>query len=260
MPHDDDLRLHHTQTGMTISPELFEKLYLTPKVPDSKSQRANPNALGFTGFVVSTFTFAVVNMGWGGANNLAGVAGIFFFVGPVLLILATIFAWYMNEFFAMMVQGLFSVFWLSFGLLQLPTLGLAAAYSPTGNAAEGAASKGYNATIGLYLIVWGFALLTFFVFCLKTNIVFSAIFGTVTIAAWVLAGAYFRVGAGDYVMALRLQKTGGAILFVTAALGWYMTIVIMSYEMRMPFNLPVGDLSHLWPSTDRPIGDVEKQA
>ena len=61
-----------------------------------------------------------------------------------------------------MVMSLFAVFWLSFGPLQMPTLGLAAAYSATGNAADGAASKEYNAVVGLYLIVWGFALLTFF--------------------------------------------------------------------------------------------------
>jgi succinate-acetate transporter protein len=83
----------------------------------------------------------------------------------------------------MMVMSLFAVFWLSFGLLQVPTLGLAAAYSATGDAAEGAASKEYNAVIGLYLIVWGFALFTFWIFTLKTNAVFAGIFGFVTLAA-----------------------------------------------------------------------------
>ena len=108
----------------------------------------------------------------------------------------------------MMVMGLFTVFWLSFGLLQLPTLGLAAAYSKTGNAAEGAASPEYNAVIGLYLIVWGFALFTFWIFTLKTNIIFAGIFIFVTIAAWILAGAYFKVASGDYVMAGHLQTVG----------------------------------------------------
>ena len=133
-------------------------------------------------------------------------SGIFLFVGPVLLVLSTIFEWIMGNFFPMMVMGLFSVFWLSFGLLQLPTLGLAAAYSTTGtNAAEGAASVAYNAAIALYLIVWGFALFTFFIFTLKTNTVFAMIFGLVSIAAWVLAGAYWKVSTGDYVMAGHLQ-------------------------------------------------------
>ena len=101
-----------------------------------------------------------------------------------------------------MVMGLFTVFWLSFGLLQLPTLHLTAPYAADG----GAASPEYNAVIALYLIVWGFALLTYFVFTLKTNTIIALIFFFVTIASWVLAGAYFRVASGDYVMAGHLQK------------------------------------------------------
>lgn len=132
--------------------------------------------------------------------------GIFFFVGPLLLTLGLIFEWIMGNFFSMMVMGLFAVFWLSFGLLQLPTLALTSAYSATGDAAEGAASVGYNATIALYLIVWGFALFTFFIFTLKTNIIFAGIFFFVTIAAWVLSGAYWKVASGDYVTAVQLQK------------------------------------------------------
>ena len=105
-----------------------------------------------------------------------------------------------------MVMSLFSVFWLSFGLLQLPSLGLAAAYSATGNALEGSLSKEYNAVIGIYLIVWGFALFTFWILTLKTNTVFALIFLFTTMGAWVLAGAYFHVGSGDYVTAEKLQK------------------------------------------------------
>ena len=105
-----------------------------------------------------------------------------------------------------MVMGLFAVFWLSFGMLQLPTLGLAAAYSASGtNFAEGLASPEYNATIGIYLVVWGFALFTFWIFTLKTNCIFAGIFGLVTTASWVLAGAYFKVSTGDYGTAASLQ-------------------------------------------------------
>ena len=60
------------------------------------------------------------------------------------------------------------------------------------NAAEGAASVEYNAVIGIYLIVWGFALLTFFIMTLKTNAVIAGIFFFVTIASWILSGAYFK--------------------------------------------------------------------
>ncbi|TKX24211.1 alcS-like protein [Elsinoe australis] len=246
--------LQHTMTSGTtvmMSEAMFEKLYLTPKTErgsDNTKRFANPTPIGLVGFVISTFTFSMVLMGWGGANGLYGVAGIFFFTGPVLLILALIFEWIMGNFFPMMVMGLFAVFWLSFGMLQLPTLGLAAAYSTTGdNMAEGMASPAYNAVIALYLLVWGFALLTFFIFTLRTNAVFASIFLFVTIGVFILSGAYWKVSTGDFSQAQTLQKAGAALLFVVAILGWYMTFVIMSYEMKMGLKLPLGDLSHFWP-------------
>lgn len=82
----EDEKLRQTETNIsrvmssgavTISPELFEKLYLTPKTPhtgDNLKRFANPTPLGFVGFVISTMSFAMVSMGWGGANGLAGVA------------------------------------------------------------------------------------------------------------------------------------------------------------------------------------------
>ncbi|KAG8629169.1 hypothetical protein KVT40_003034 [Elsinoe batatas] len=245
--------LQHTMTAgtITMSEAMFEKLYLTPKTErrgDNIKRFANPTPLGLVGFVISTFTFSMVLMGWGGANGLYGVAGIFFFTGPVLLILALIFEWIMGNFFSMMVMGLFAVFWLSFGLIQLPTLGLAAAYSASGdNFAEGMASPAFNAVLAIYLLVWGFALFTFFIFTLRTNAIFASIFLFVTIGAFILSGAYWKVSTADYAMAMTLQKTGAAFLFVVAILGWYMTFVIMSYEMGLGLSLPVGDLTRFWP-------------
>lgn len=131
-------------------------------------------------------------------------SGIFFFTGPVLLFLSTVFLWIQSQFFPMMVCGMFCVFWLSFGLLQLPTLGLAAAY-PNG----GAASKEMNAVIALYLLVWGFALFTFWLFTIRINAVFAGIFLFVTVGSWVLSGAYWKVSQGDFHTALKLQKVRG---------------------------------------------------
>ncbi|KAI1277851.1 GPR1/FUN34/yaaH family-domain-containing protein [Xylaria sp. FL0933] len=250
--HDVEKGLHRTDTTVTMPPELFEKLYLTPKVPkvgDYNLRFANPTALGFVGFVISTFTFSMVLMGWGGSEGFAPVVGIFFFTGPLLLTFAMVFEWIMGNFFPMMVMGLFSVFWLSFGVIQLPTLNLSLPYATSGDP-TGATSPAFNTDVGLYLIVWGFALFTFFIFTLKINTVFALIFGLVSTACWILAGAYFKVAAGDFTAAGRLQTAGGALLFVVAALGWYMTFIIMAGEMRITLNLPVGDLSRFWPRTD----------
>jgi uncharacterized protein len=56
--HDSDrieykVPLTHTATNITISPELFEKLYLAPKVPhasENVAKYANAVPLGFLGF------------------------------------------------------------------------------------------------------------------------------------------------------------------------------------------------------------------
>lgn len=116
-----------------------------------------------------------------------------------------IFEWIMGNFFPMMVMGLFTVFWLSFGMLQLPGLGLGAAYATEADP-TGTLSPEYNAAVALYLIVWGFGLLTFFVFTLKINVIFALIFFLTTTATWVLAGAYWKLVSADYEAAGKLQK------------------------------------------------------
>jgi succinate-acetate transporter protein len=132
-------------------------------------------------------------------------SGIFFFVGPVLLTFAMVFEWIMGNFFPMMVQGLFLVFWTSFGMLQLPTLQLGAPYA-TASDPTGLASAEYNAVVAMYLIVWGFALFTFFVFTCRINAVFAVIFLLVTVVVWVLAGAYLKLSWGEYDASSKLQK------------------------------------------------------
>lgn len=47
------------------------------------------------------------------------------------------------------------------------------------------------------------------------------------------------------------------MLFVVAALGWYMSFVIMAAEMQLPVKLPVGDLSRFWPSANREVAVEE---
>ncbi|CAK3902640.1 Clavaminate synthase [Lecanosticta acicola] len=259
--HVHKVDLGHATSGVTLSPELFEKLYLQPKMTQY-ARFANPTPMGLVGFVISTFTFSMVLMGWGGASGFPAVVGIFFFVGPLMLTLAAIFNWIMGNFYPMMATSLFAVFWLSFGMLQLPSLGLAAYYSPDGtNATEGASSAGYNTVIGLYLVVWGFAFLTYLIFAMKTNVVFAAIFFYAAVAVWVLAGAYFKTATGDYTTAGHCQTAAGALLFVVSVLGWWIVVAMMAAEMRIGINIPIGDLSHFWNDTKsaEKVSDVEKQ-
>jgi len=132
--------------------------------------------------------------------------GIFYFTGPVLLLLASVFEWVMGNFFSMIVMGMFAVFWLSFGVLETPAWGIAASYSVTGDVAQGEASIGYNAGVALYLIIWGFWLFTMFIFTLKTNVVTALIFLGAFTGCFIFSGSHWKVSTGDHEVAMRLQK------------------------------------------------------
>jgi succinate-acetate transporter protein len=139
--------------------------------------------------------------------------------------------WIMGNFFSMMVMGMFAVFWLSFGVLQTPSWGIAASYSATGNAAEGAATKGYNAAVALYLLVWGFWLFTTWIFTLKTNTVFALIFFFAFVSNFIFSAAYWKVSTGDYAMAMKLQHVRNTSLNSVSeiseliAVGWRRNIL-----------------------------------
>ncbi|ERS99033.1 hypothetical protein HMPREF1624_04228 [Sporothrix schenckii ATCC 58251] len=256
---DEEKGLNRTQTAVTMSPELFEKLYLTPKVPHAGNnikRFANPTPLGFMGFVIAGFSFSMILMGWGGASGAQPIVGIFFF-GAMLLIVASIFEWIMGNFFSMLTMGVFGVFWLSFGLLLFPTLNLTAPYV-TADDPTGLASPAWNAGLALFLIVWGFVILTLTIFTLKINVVFVVIYCILIAFSFVMSGCYWRLSHGDVHGAAKLQKAAGALLFAAAALGWYITTIIIAGEMRFPLPLPVGDLSHLWPETNVALADDKR--
>ncbi|PMD57430.1 uncharacterized protein K444DRAFT_615882 [Hyaloscypha bicolor E] len=86
--------------------------------------------------------------------------------------------------------------------------------------------------------------------------IFAAIFFFAFLSSFIFSGAYWKVSTGDYDMAMKLQKTGGATFFILAILGWYITVVMMAAEMRMTISLPVGDLSHLWPMHPGDLADM----
>ena len=75
---EEALRKIRTANTVAISPELFEKIYLSPqnKVKgDLRATFANPTPIGLLGFVLSLSPLACELMGWRGAGE-AGIAGV----------------------------------------------------------------------------------------------------------------------------------------------------------------------------------------
>jgi hypothetical protein len=88
-------------TSVTMTPELFDKLYLSPLNTvkgDLRKTFANPTPLAVLGLVMALTPFSCDIMGWRGAGgNGAASTGAYYFMGGLLMIIGAIGEWIMGE-------------------------------------------------------------------------------------------------------------------------------------------------------------------
>ncbi|CAD6576801.1 MAG: hypothetical protein ASARMPRED_007886 [Alectoria sarmentosa] len=261
--------LHRIRTAgsISISPELFEKLYLSPEnrvKGDLRKTFGNPTPIALVGFLLSLTPLSCDLMGWRGAGGTgASDTAAYFFFGGVLMILGAIGEWIVGNTFPFVVFGTFGAFWLTFGGTLVPSFNAYGAYVTTpaqtvgqdGNPGNplGLKTPGFNASFAFFLVFMGLVCLVFLICSLRTNIVFFLIFLSLIGAFGCLAGAYWNLAlvgenAANAVAAKRagqLVVAGGAFTFVTSMAGWWIFFAIMLASLDFPFNIPVGDLSHI---------------
>ncbi|KAK3934656.1 gpr1-like plasma membrane protein [Diplogelasinospora grovesii] len=250
---EDYLQRARTAGSVQISAELFEKLYLSPpnKVKGGlRKTFGNPTPIAVIGFLIALTPLSCDLMGWRGAggNGAAGVGSIFFF-GGLLQIIGGILEWVLGNTFPSVVFSSFGAFFLSFGATLTPSFAAYASYAPAGEpAAAGLATQGFNASFGFWTLWMGVLCLVYLVCGLRTNICFVVIFFTLVLAFAFLTAAYWLLAQGfevNAVVANKLVIAAGACTFVTCLAGWWIFVAIMLATLEFPFQIPVGDLSHL---------------
>lgn len=244
------LKRIQTSGSISISPELFEKLYLSPQNKVSGDLRktfGNPTPLALVGFLLSLTPLSFDLMGLRGAGgNGAASTGVYFFFGGLLMILGSLGEWIIGNTFPFVVFGSFGAFWLSFGATLQPFYNAWGAYAtdPT-KPAEGLESVGFNASFAFFQLFMGVLCLIYFICALRTNVVFLVIFLFLVPAFCCLAGAFWHLAQGNTAMATTLTVAAGALTFIVDLAGWWIFFAIMLASLDFPFQLPVGDLSHL---------------
>ncbi|KAL0261975.1 hypothetical protein SLS55_003410 [Diplodia seriata] len=248
MGSDEALRRVRTAGSISISPELFEKMYLSPQNQvkgDLRKIVGNPTPLALVGFLLSLSPLSCILMGWRGSGG-SGASGsaTYMFFGGILMIMGSIGEWILGNTFPFVVFGSFGAFWLSFGGTLQPFYNAYGAYSTDpDNAAAGLTTVGFNSSFAFFLLAMSLLSFLFFILALRTNVVFVLIFITLTFGFALLAGAYWQTSNGNVGLAGDLIIAGGAFLFVTCAGGWWIFFAIMLAALDFPFQLPVGDLS-----------------
>lgn len=247
---DRDTALHKMRTAgsISISPELFEKIYLSPKNQVSNNIRStfgNPTPLALVGFLLALTPLSNVLLGWRGSGGSgAAEIGAYYFFGGLLMILGSFLEFILGNTFPFVVFGSFGAFWLTFGATLTPMYNAAAAYQ-TDPSDPAAGTAEFSASFGFFLVYMGLLCLIYLICALRTNAIFVGIFFTLVLAFACLAGSYWQLAKGHAAEAVTLQHAGGGFTFVTCLLGWYLFFIQLLASVDFPLNLPVGDLSRL---------------
>ncbi|RMZ91009.1 hypothetical protein DV736_g1768, partial [Chaetothyriales sp. CBS 134916] len=244
--HDEETGLSRIRTAgsLTISPELFEKIYLSPKNQVSNNLRStlgNPTPLALVGFLLCLSPLSNVLMAWRGSGGFgAAEVGVYYFFGGLLMIIGSILEFVLGNTFPFVVFGSFGAFWLAWGATLTPYFNASIAYEPTDPAASLVNPQFLN-TFGFFYIYMGVMCFVYLIVSLRTNIVFVLIFASLVPAFGCLSGYVWLAALGQAKQVL--MTTAGALTFVVSLLGWYLFFVQLLASVDFPLNLPVGDLS-----------------
>ncbi|TGO33701.1 hypothetical protein BHYA_0231g00130 [Botrytis hyacinthi] len=254
---EDALKRIKTTGSISISPELFEKIYLSPQNSvkgDLRKTFGNPTPVAIVGFLITLSPLSCDLMGWRGAgNNGAAGIGSYFFFGGLLMIVGGFLEFVLGNTFPFVVFISFGAFWLTFASTLQPFYYAYGLYAPPGGTpVDGLKTVGFNASFGFFLIFMAVLCLIYLVCSLRTNVVFVIIFFTLVVAFSLLTSVYWHTANGignidatQLELANRLQIAAGATLFVTSLAGWWIFFAIMLAALDFPFQIPVGDLSTL---------------
>lgn len=248
----ETLRQFRSAQSVQMSPELFEKLYLSPMNEvkgDLRGTFGNPTPIALVGFLLAFTPLTCDLMGWRGAGgNGAASNGAYIFMGGLLMLVGGILEWVLGNSFPAVVFCSFGGFWFSYGATLIPAFAAYASYAPADavSAAEGLATTGFNASFGFWLLFMGVLTFVFLICSLRTNVVFVTIFFSLMFCFFMLTAAFWALAAdivGNATLANRLIVGGGAFGFITCMAGWYILLAVLLAIVDFPIQIPVGDLS-----------------
>ena len=150
---DEALNKIRTANSVTISPELFEKIYLNPQNAvkgDLRNTFGNPTPLALLGFLLSLSPLSCELMGWRGAGG-DGIAtvGAYYFIGGFLMSLGGILEFFLGNTFSFVVFCSFGGFWFTLGATLTPAFNAYGEYATDPNQiATGLTSPAFHASFG----------------------------------------------------------------------------------------------------------------
>ncbi|KAF7891543.1 uncharacterized protein EAF02_001868 [Botrytis sinoallii] len=212
-------------------------------VPQSfGSTIGSPTALATT---LTTLSCAL--MGFRGLSNTDVFVANFNFCAGIGMVISAQWELIRGNSYGYTVLSAFGLFYAGFGALDIPFLGIVAAY---GNDAVQ-----YNNALGFFVLLWSVFNLFFLIGSLPINLVYIAIFFFVQLAFTLVSESYFCAADGNLGTAAALKKTAGAFAFIAGMFGYYTVGHLMCQEALF-FDFPMGDTSRFFRrklNNERPV-------
>ncbi|KAJ9106142.1 hypothetical protein QFC21_001284 [Naganishia friedmannii] len=199
-----------------------------PAFPVFHRKFANPSPLGLMGFAATTFVLSMYNVSARGVKTPNVVLGMALGYGGLVQLLAGMWEFASGNTFAATAFSSYGGFWLSFGAIYIPQLGIVTAY--------GDRKAELASALGIYLASWFIVTFIFFVATWKASIALSALFFFLDITFLLLMVGELTGKAG-------IHTAGGALGIVTAFIAFYIALAGLLTKDTSYFSLPVGDLS-----------------
>jgi len=230
--------------SLSISPELFEKLFLSPQnvvKGDFRQMFGVPTPIALVGFAVALSPLSIGLMGWRGSGGAADLT-VYYFFGGLMLELGGILEFILGNTFPFTVFCGYGSWFLTYAGTFQPFFDADFLYDPDSPAA-GAATPEYLATFAFLVLFMAVLSFIFLICSLRTNVVFVIIFIGAMLGFACISAGLFHFAEGGLVTGGRLLKAGGGCFFVASMAGWYMTFAVMLAVLDFPFQVPVFDLS-----------------
>ncbi|KAI8942307.1 hypothetical protein NX059_000386 [Plenodomus lindquistii] len=263
--NEEKLRYELAKT-VTLTPELYERLFLSPKNATSGSLRTtfgNPTPIGVAGFSVAVLPLGAAFMNWQGSGGL-GVAGltVLIWFGGALLFIAGVGEFLLGNTFPMIVFFTYGAHLFAYATTFIPWFNAIGFFNPDGSGVGGPGTANqtpvFMNSFAFYLIAMCLLSFVFLVGSLRVNGVFVLIFLFVTIGFGLGTGAFFNLAAGNATTGGRLVVGTGACFFAASVLGFYFLLALMIAIMELPIpDLPVFDLSTIVKPRSRAVPKQE---
>ncbi|TVY83245.1 Protein alcS [Lachnellula suecica] len=243
MSNDTEVDLEACPRSLSVTPEMFEKLYLLPRVGnnDDLVQRfGNPTPVAILGLVVALTPLSIELMGWRGASGFAATNGANYFFGGMLLVMSGVGEFLLGNTFPSVVFLAYGAHFLAIAVTYTPSFAAISAYNTNGSQTE---TPPFMVSFGFYFLYMGLLSLIFLICSLRTNVVFVIIFTGAFLGFLLAVGGFWSLAEGNAVTGARLLVGTGASFFVSSLAGWYLLFSIMMDVVDMPFTVPIFDLS-----------------